>query len=169
VSLSHHVEKLRILARLAQPNLNPRDGYFLLFPTYGKEGRPESLFELLNSSRAVIPFLLREDKSVLLLTRLNIDWVAVSGAGRNPLLFPPNHIGGRQQAVELRFVDESRVEAVMMWRPRNDSERLSDVLNRPDVFVATETSFGALLVNKNRIREMRLRDRAESQPLARTG
>lgn len=169
MSLTHHVDKLRILARLAQPNLTPRDGYFLLFPTIGKEGRAESLFELLNSSRAVIPFLLKEDRSVLLLTRLNIDWVSVSNVTRNLLLFPPNHLGGRQQAVELRFVDESRVEAVVMWQPRNEGERLSDVLNRPEVFVATQTSFGALLVNKNRIREMRVRDRAEAQPLSKTG
>ena len=169
MSVTHHVDKLRILARLAQPNLNPRDGYFLLFPKYGKEARAESLFELLNSSRAVIPFLLKEDQSVLLLTRLNIDWVAVSNAARDLLLFPPNHVGGRQQAVELRFVDESRVEAVVMWRPRTDGERLSDLLNRPELFVATQTSFGALIVNKNRIREMRVRDRAESQPLDRTG
>jgi hypothetical protein len=58
--------------------------------------------------------------------------------------------------VQLRFVDESRVDATIEWRDDHGGIRLSDFLNSGDPFVAVRTGFGTLLVNKLRIRETRI-------------
>ncbi len=159
-----YVHKTRVPARLSQPNLDPRDGWFLLFPHVGPERRAESLLELLNSQRSVIPFILAGDDSVLLLTRLNIDWVAVGAAVPAELVFPPGHKPNRGQRVELRFVDESRVEATVEWCSESGQDRLSDFLNTSDPFVASRAGFGTLIWNKERIRETRIEDPAERRP-----
>src|SRR5215813_8093359 len=68
-----YIQKIRVPARVSQPSQEPRDGSFLLFPGQARDQRGESLLELLNSDRTVIPFLQADDQNVLLLTRVNID------------------------------------------------------------------------------------------------
>jgi len=87
--MSPYVQKLRVPVRLSQPNLDPREGWFLLLPRLGQENRPETILELLNTSRSVIPFIQGDDVSVLLLTRQNIDWVAVGPGVASNLVFRP--------------------------------------------------------------------------------
>ncbi len=168
-----YVHKMRVPARLSQPNLDPRDGcflldpregWFVLYPHVGGEPRAESLLELLNSRRSVIPFILTGDASVLLLNRTNIDWVAVSPKVPPELIFPPGLEPNRTQRVELRFIDESRVEATIEWRAQPGQERLSDYLNACDAFVASRAGFGTLIWNKERIREARIEEEAEDRP-----
>ena len=163
-----YVEKVRVPVRLAQPNLAPRDGWFLLFPCVGAEQRTESLVELLNSRRSVIPFIPSGDVSVLLLTRSNIDWVAVSPGVEPTLVFPPGLERNQGQRVGLRFLDESRVEATIDWFSERGQERLSDYLNVCDTFVVGRTGFGTLIWNKQRIREVQIASddvsRARSSP-----
>src|SRR5262249_19341582 len=85
-----YVQKVRVPGRLSQPNQESRDGWFLLYPEVEGGGRSESLVELLNSTRGVIPFLPAQDTSVVLLTRLNLDWVIVGSGVEPSLVFPPN-------------------------------------------------------------------------------
>jgi hypothetical protein len=153
---SAYVAKLQVPVRLSQPQLAPRDGHFLLFPQHGNESRPESLLELLNSGRTVIPFILAGDHTVLLLTRLNVDWVAVGSNVDPALVFPPGLEHNRSERVELRFIDESRVDAHVEWYVGAGGNRLSDFLNTCDAFVASRTGFGTLIWNKHRIRETRI-------------
>lgn len=150
-----YVEKVRVPVRLSQPNLDPRDGCFLLFPQVGNEQRTESLLELLNSFRNVIPFILTGDDSVLLLTRTNIDWVAVSPAVDRKLILPSIE-WTESQRVELRFLDERRVDAEVQWFSHVHQDRLSDFLNVCDTFVPAQTGFGTLIWNKDRLREARI-------------
>ena len=77
-----HVSKLRAAVRLSQPHRDPRDGWFLLFPDFDESGRAETVLELLNSPRLVIPFIQNEDEGVRLLVRDNIDWVAIGAVAR---------------------------------------------------------------------------------------
>ena len=71
------IQKLRAPVRLSQPGETPVDGHLCLTPEINGERRPETILELLNSPRRVIPFLRDADDSVVLLTRLNVDWVVV--------------------------------------------------------------------------------------------
>ena len=154
--MSVYVEKIRVPVRLSQPNLDPRDGCFLLFPRQGDENRPETLVELLNSERLVVPFILSGDSTVLLLSRKNIDWVMVSPSVEMGLVLPPGLEWNRTQRAELRFMDEARVEAMLGWSTERTAQRLSDHLNCCDRFVASLASFGTLIWNKHRIREVRI-------------
>ncbi len=164
-STSHYLHKLSVPARLSQPLLAPRDGNFLLFPHQGTEARPESLLELLNSRRSVIPFILAGDKTVLLLTRVNIDWVALSPSVDPALVLPAKLERNHGQRVELRFIDESRVEAVVEWYAEAGGDRLSDYLNICDTFVASRTGFGTLIWNRQRIRETRILPETVATPI----
>lgn len=151
-----HVSKLRAAVRLSQPDHDPRDGWFLLFPDFDDSGRPETVLELLNSSRLVIPFIQNEDESVRLLVRDNIDWVAIAAGVESRLVFPPDRQAEQQQRVELCFLDERRIEATIRWGDGVSGIRLSDFLDSRDPFVAADAGFGTLMVNKRRIREVRI-------------
>lgn len=150
------IPKLRVAVRLGQPRHDPRDGWLLLFPALDETGRAETVLELLNSPRQVIPFLRGDDESVLLLVRDNIDWVAIGNGVDPQLVFPPDRQSALEQRVELRFVDERKIEAVIRWGDAATSVRLSDFLGSPDLFVAAEAGFGTLLVNKRRVRDIRI-------------
>src|SRR5881396_2413091 len=101
-----YVQKLRVPVRLSQPNQDPRDGWFLLFPRAADGETPESVVELLNSPRVVLPFI-QEDRTILLLTRQNIDWVAIGASVAEELVLRPGQTLTHSQRVELRFTDES--------------------------------------------------------------
>lgn len=154
--MSAYVQKIRVPIRLAQPNLDPRDGWFLLFPNLDQGGRPETVFELLNSSRTVIPFIQADDAKVILLTRANLDWVAIGEGVPPDLIVPPGPPANHQQRVQLRFIDERRVDATIEWRGDRDRARLSDFLNWNEAFLVAKTGFGTLIVNKLRIRETQI-------------
>ena len=151
-----HVSKLRAAVRLSQPHRDPRDGWFLLFPDFDESGRAETVLELLNSPRLVIPFIQNEDEGVRLLVRDNIDWVAIAAGVDAGLVFPPDRQAAQQQRVELCFLDERKLEATIRWGDGTSGVRLSDFLDSRDPFVAADAGFGTLMVNKRRIREVRI-------------
>src|SRR5206468_395105 len=98
------VQKVRVPVRVSQPNQDPRDGWFLLFPKAVDGESPECIVELLNSPRVVLPFIQR-DGMILLLTRQNIDWVAVGSSVPDDLVLRPGYRVTHSQRVELRFTD----------------------------------------------------------------
>ncbi len=159
------IPKLRAAVRLSQPRLDPRDGWVLLFPDVDDSGRAETVLELLNSDRLVVPFLHREDSSVLLLVRENVDWVAVGANVPNELVFPPDWKSDLSDRVELVFVDDRRIEATIRWGGAETGTRLSDFLGSQDLFIVAEAGFGTLIVNKRRLREIRIVSTSPS-PLA---
>lgn len=150
------VQKLRVPVRVSQPQSQPRDGSLLLFPHIGRGTRPETLLELLNSPRTVIPFVPAQDDEVLLLSRRNIDWVAVSEDVPAELVVPPGPSPTHEHGAELRFLDESRVEVRVRWNSPDSTVRISDHLNAHAEFIIVEAGFGVLIVNARRIRETRL-------------
>lgn len=152
------VSKLWVAVRLAQPQLVPRDGWLQLFPNLDSFDRPETVLELLNSPRLVVPFLRKEDEAVVLLVRENIDWVAIGPSEAQHLVVPPDAKAAHQQRVELGFLDDRRITATVRWGDFATRERLSDFLNAPAQFIAAEAAFGTLIVNKRRLREFRILD-----------
>ena len=150
------IQKLRAPVRLSQPGDSPLDGYFCLLPDLDGQGRPETILELLNSSRRVIPFFRVADDNFVLFTRLNIDWV-VPGAQVDPEWIMPRRVhSAREQSVHLQFFDGREMEGAVRWSSPNADIRLSDFLNDATDFYPLVTRVGILMVNKNRVRETRV-------------
>ena len=165
VQPDHYVYKLRVPVRVAQPQREPRDGAFLVLAADGSGGRPESLIEMLNSARTVIPFIQDDGAEVVLLTRAHIDWVIVGRSVDRGLIFPPGYAVSRAQRVDLRLMDESHVHAVIQWDSPGGTTRLSDHLNGTAEFIPARTTFGTLIVNKMRVRETSLEESTD-RPVA---
>jgi hypothetical protein len=149
------IQKLRAPVRLSQPGESPHDGFLCLLPELDGR-RPETILELLNSSRRVIPFLRPADDSVVLLTRLNIDWVVVGAQVDPAWVMPRRFPGTREQSVQLHFLDGRSMEGDVRWHSPGADIRLSDFLNDPADFYPLATRVGTLMVNKSRVRETRV-------------
>lgn len=150
------IQKLKAPVRLSQPGESPLDGYLCLLPELDGQRRPETILELLNSTRRMIPFLRAVDDSVGLLTRLNIDWV-VAGARVDPeWIMPRRSPAMREQSVRLQFFDGQIMEGDVRWPSPGADIRLSDFLNNAADFYPLVTRVGILMVNKNRVRETRV-------------
>lgn len=150
------IQKLRAPVRLSQPGETPVDGYLCLMPEIDGEHRPETILELLNAPRRVIPFLRDADDSVVLLTRLNIDWVVVGNQVLQDWVMPKRSPAMREQKVRLHFVDGGMMEGHVRWSSPAADIRLSDYLNDAADFYPLVTRLGILMVNKNRVREARV-------------
>ena len=150
------IQKLRAAVRLSQPGEAPVDGYLCLAPQVEEEQRPETILELLNSSRRVIPFLREADESVVLLTRLNIDWVVVGSQVDPDWVMPKRSPAMREQSVRLQFFDGRTMEGDVRWPSPGADIRLSDFLNAAADFYPLVTRLGIMMVNKNRVRETRV-------------
>ena len=150
------IQKLRAPVRLSQPGDSPLDGYFCLLPDLDGQRRPETILELLNSTRRVIPFFRIADDNVVLLTRLNVDWV-MPGVQVDPdWVMPRRSHATREQRVHLQFYDGREMEGDVRWSSPGEDIRLSDLLNDPADFCPLVTRVGILMVNKNRVRETRV-------------
>lgn len=148
-----YTQKVRVPVRLSQPNLDPVDGLLALAPRQAGSERPETLLELLNSERNVIPFIRTADSALLLLTRPNIDWVAV-GPGTEPrLVIPPDYVVTREQRVQLRFAYGGPIGGIIQWNDAGERNRLSDFLDWSTDFFAVKADAGTLIVNKQRVCE----------------
>ena len=150
------IQKLRAPVRLSQPGESPVDGYLCLLPELEGQGRPETILELLNSARRVIPFLRAVDDSVGLLTRLRIDWVMASAQADPAWIMPKRSLGMREQSVRLQLFDGRTMEGDVRWPSPGADIRLSDYLNDTADFYPLVTRVGTMMVNKNRVRETRV-------------
>jgi len=150
------IQKLRAPVRLSQPGDSPLDGYFCLLPDADGRGRPETILELLNSSRRVIPFFRIADDNFVLFTRLNIDWVVPGAQVDSDWVMPRRVHATREQRVHLQFFDGREMEGDVRWTSPGADIRLSDFLNDAADFFPLVTRVGILMVNKNRVRETRV-------------
>lgn len=150
------IQKLRAPVRLSQPGDSPLDGYFCLLPDIDGQGRPETILELLNSSRRVIPFFRIADDNFVLFTRLNIDWVVPGAQVDLNWVMPRRVQATREQRVHLQFFDGREMEGDVRWTSPGADLRLSDFLNDAADFYPLVTRVGILMVNKNRVRETRV-------------
>src|SRR5205823_11212006 len=119
-------------------------------------GRPETLVELLNVPLKVVPFVQRDDPTILLLVRQTLEWVATGTGVAAELVAPPDSGVMHEQRVEIRFTEERRLEGVVRWAAARTDVRLSDFLNGSGDFFELRTEMGRRLVNRQRIREIRI-------------
>ena len=150
------IQKLRAPVRLSQPGESPLDGHLCLLPELEGQRRPETVLELLNSPRRVIPFLRALDDSVVLLTRLNIDWVVVGAEVDPGWIMPTRFPATHEQGVWLQFFDGRMMEGDARWPSHAADIRLSDYLNDTADFYPLATRLGIMMINKNRVRETRV-------------
>jgi hypothetical protein len=151
-----YVSKRPVTVRVAQFGHDPLDGAFALAQETDAQGQPTTIFELLNSSLRVIPFIVREDGSIILLTRRNIDWVMVDERVDGQLVLPKTYVVAREEPVELQFMSGTTIDGLLQIDSQNETQRASDFLNLPEDFYPVLTRLGTLLVNKDRVKETRL-------------
>jgi hypothetical protein len=104
----------------------------------------------------VIPFIGTEDGSVILLTRLNVEWVMAGERTEMNLILPADYVISRQEPVELEFMNGTTIDGVIQMEVTPEGIRASDFLNGPADFYPVLTRMGTLLVNKARVRSTRL-------------
>ncbi len=140
----------RLAVHISEPNREPRRGHLLLPQTVDLSVPARAIEEFLNQLRTFVAFA-EPDGRVSLLVRANIEWVAVghaSGSQPEPTV-PP-------QEVEARFMDERRVDGAIVWQPSPELPQLVDYLNAQGEFFTMLSPVGPLIVNRHRLRELRL-------------
>jgi hypothetical protein len=150
-----YVQKLRASVRVALAGDPPLDGVFCLAPWSRSHDGPQTLLELLNGGERVLPLELPDDGSVRLLTRTAIEWVAPH-AGVDPRLQRPNDRDHAEEPVLVRLHGGAEVEGLLQLERAGEFNRASDYLNKVEDFFAVETRAGLMLVNKQRVREVRV-------------
>ncbi len=151
--MARYIEKDRAAVRVSEPGRDPMDGFFALAPTTPLRDGPETILDLLNSKQRVVPFIHGEDRTVLLLTRLNIDWVMAGPGVDRDHVCPRNYIVTREERVQVSFLDGRVIEGLIQMELPEDFNRASDFLNGTDDFFPLVTRLGTLIVNKARVRE----------------
>jgi hypothetical protein len=150
------VEKHRASVRVCLPGQDPVDGQIALGPLSRTRQGSETILELLNTPQRVVPLMLPEFQTVLLVTRLNIDWV-LAGAGVDvDLVCPRSYIVSREESVHVTFSDGRTIDGMIQMELPEGMNRASDFLNCPDEFFPMRTRIGIVIVNKTRIRDTRV-------------
>jgi hypothetical protein len=154
--MAAYIGKLRVPVRVQMPGTEPMPGFLSVgrqSPIY--EG-PETLFELLNAPLRVLPLILASDESVLLLVREHIDWVEAGKEVEPELVSPRPYMVTREETVAVEWLDGSRQRGRLPMELPNDINRASDYMNSDDDFFPLETAAGNMLINKRRLRAMRI-------------
>lgn len=150
------VEKRRVAVRVSQISQDPLDGHMCLAGSIGGSGGAETLLGLLNSPLRVIPFIVEGDGNVILLTRLNVEWVMAGDRVEPEMIYPSGYSVGREEPVEIQFLNGASIDGLIQMEVTEHRSRTSDFLNGDDDFYPVLTRVGTLLVNKSRVRETRL-------------
>jgi hypothetical protein len=148
------IDRVRVPVRVALAGDAVREGWLAL-RSEAEPGRPETLVELLNGGRHVLPFI-EPGESVVLLTRLNLEWVATAPGVEANLVSPSHRSITRKQKVELHFMEGATIAGTIQWEAARQHLRVSDVLNGPGDFFPVLTESDVLIVNRLRVRETRL-------------
>jgi len=160
--LSKRIEKRHTPVRVCPQGGEPVDGSMCLGPRAEFHDGPETMLELLNSAKRVVPFI-PDQGDVLLLTLRNIAWV-LAGPGVDPAtVIPPTYIVTREERVELCFADGRVMDGTIQMEVTEDFTRVSDFLNGEMRFFPVKTRVGLMLVNKYRVSVTRLLDSAQSK------
>jgi hypothetical protein len=148
-----YVIKRRTTVWVSQPGEETVEGVFCLTIDSPELHRAETILDLLKSSRRMVPFVRAGDQRVVLLTRMNIDWVIAGSDVPAEHIFPPDHVVGFEEPVQVQFLAGRTIEGQLQIERLNESTRASDYLNGPGDFFPVVTRLGTLLANKSRVRE----------------
>ena len=154
--LAEYVHKLRAIAWVSEAGEEEVEGYFALTPQAQFHAGPETLLERLNSSDRVIPFHLAQNDGVMLLNRLEIQWVIPAKSVPAELVCPQTYQVTREERVRLRLLSGDIVEGLLRMELPEYFNRASDFLNSPEHFFPLVTERGVVLVNKLCVSSTRL-------------
>lgn len=151
-----YIAKRRAPVRISQQGLDPFDAFLSLSPRSRHHDGGETIVELLNSTLRVIPLILPGEDSVLLATRLNLDWVMATETVDPAMICPATYWVTREERVNVSFCDGRTMDGVLQMELPPEINRPSDFLNGSEDFFPLVTRMGTLLVNKSRVRELRV-------------
>jgi hypothetical protein len=160
--LAEYIPKLRVAVRIAQPHHEPTSGFLSLAPRAEFHDGPETLLERLNTRDRMIPFTRQADNAVVLISRLELEWVAVAPGVSEDWICPPTFAVTREERVLVRFRSGEQVDGLLRMELPEMVNRASDFLNGPEDFFALVTADGVRLVNKHAVLDTRV---YESSPL----
>jgi hypothetical protein len=161
-----YIEKLRVtigVSRSGEPDI---EGRFSLSPLSEFHSGPETLLELLNAPRRVIPFQ-RQDGITLLLARHDIQWVYAGPDVPPELIRSSGFRCTREERVRVRLCGGEELEGLLQMQLADPVDRASDYLNGPDDFFPLTARDGVYLIQKHHARETVLFE-APPMPVART-
>jgi hypothetical protein len=151
-----YVGKLRVPVRLQLAGAEPLDGFLSVSPCSALYEGPETLLELLNAPQRALPFILESDESVLLVMRQHLDWVE-AGEDADPELVSPRPFRVTlEEIVAVEWLDGVRLEGRLPMELPSGANRASNYMNSDDDFFPLVTESGTMLVNKLRLRAVRI-------------
>src|SRR5258706_7252560 len=160
--MPEYIPKLRAAVVLCQVGQEQMEGLLSLSPQAEFHHGPETILERLNTHDRILPFHRREDGAVLLLTRLELEWVA-AGRGVGPeLVRPRTYKVTREERVQVRFTSCNEMVRLLQMELPEMLNRASDFLNGDEDFYPLVTDHGVVLINKHRVLHARV---YESSPL----
>ena len=154
--MPRYIDKIRVAVRVMMPHEQPVDGAFALGPQAEFHPGPETLLELLNTHQRVLPFHRERDAAMLLVTRLDIEWVEPGRGVTDALVWPPAWHVSREERVHVRLDSGRELSGRILIELPEELNRASDFLNTPDDFFPLVTTDGVRLVNKSRLSSMRV-------------
>ena len=154
--MAEYVGKLRIQVRIQMPSAEPIAGFLSVAPQSAIYDGPETLFELLNAPIRVLPFILASDGSVMLVTREHLDWIEASDEVDPELVSPRPYMVTREEVVAVEWLDGTRMQGKLPMELPDDINRASDYMNSDDDFFPLMVQGGCMLVNKRRLRAVRI-------------
>ena len=156
--MAGYVSKIRVAVRLAVGGLPPMEGFLSLESGTRNHARPETILEKLNSSARVIPFHRGADNAVLLVNRMEIEYVGAGDDVTMDYVMPPAYRVTLQERVRLRLTSGVELRGVLRLELPDDLNRVSDYLNTGDDYFPLALPGEVLLVNKNHVSVARLFD-----------
>jgi hypothetical protein len=151
--MTRYIEKHQVPVRVSWPGQEPQAGFLVPAAQSPHHEGPETVLDLLNSPLRVVPLVRGPGESVLLLTRLSIEWVMPDPQVPANLVCPRTYLVTREERVELHLVSGGCLKGLIQMELPEELNRASDFLNLPDDFFPLVTPFGRLLVNKHHVRE----------------
>jgi len=146
--MPQYIDKLRVPVRLARSGAPPVVGLLSLAPRAELHDGPETLLERLNSPQRVLPFQQPDGELVLLVTRLQIEWVEAGPEVDARLVRPATWMATREELVSVRTARGEVFDGVISMEMPHEFNRASDYLNGPEDFFALQTETATRLVNK---------------------
>jgi hypothetical protein len=151
-----YIQKVTTPVRACMAGEAARTGNLALLPQAPNHDGPETILELLNSKQRFIPLVVPMRSEVILLNRRLLNWVMAGPDVATDLVCPSTYMVTHEEVAHITFHDGSTVPGLMQMEQPQGMNRVSDYLNLDEDFFAMRAATGFMLVNKARIRGVRL-------------
>lgn len=149
--MPEYVSKLRAAVVVCQVGQEQMEGTLSLSPQAEFHHGPETILERLNAHDRILPFHRHHDGTVLLLTRLELEWVAAGRGVERDLVCPRTYQVTREERVQVRFTSGNEMLGLLQMELPETLNRASDFLNGEEDFFPLVTDKGIVVINKHRV------------------